>query len=110
MATYIIDEDILITRQEGDDADIVFTVPDVLSLNGATAKFQAYNTDGVKIIDKSIGSGIAIDGQKITIDLIPFDTLNKANVHRWELEITTSQNKVITIGRGSLKITKQLIK
>lgn len=40
MATYLIAREITITRQEGDAADVVVTVPSTLSMTGKTARFQ----------------------------------------------------------------------
>lgn len=104
MPTYLIKSDITITRQEGDVADIVITVPVLLSMTGKTAKFSVFDTNNKAIIAKTTGT-LTIDGQVITIQLLPADTLRKAGKHRWELEVVDA-NGPITIGRGPFVIVK----
>jgi len=104
MATYLIANEITITRQAGDLADITFTVPDVLSMSGKTAKFEVIDKNR-KTILKKVSPDITISGQVITIPLIPSDTQNYPGTHYWELKVSTP----ITIGHGSFVITKTII-
>lgn len=106
MATYLISREITITRQEGDTADIVVTVPSTLSMTGKTARFQVRDSGNRVIINKE--DEIAIVGQGITILLAANDTARHAGKHRWELEVSDA-NGPITIGRGDFIIVKQLI-
>jgi hypothetical protein len=108
MAAYIIKSEIKITRQEGDDSEIVIIVPDILSLNSSTAKFQVKSQCGL-IFQRASGDGITINGQTISIILVPANTKGKSGKYRWELEITTGTGKIITIGRGDFVIEKELI-
>jgi len=106
MATYLIAQEIAITRQEGDLADVVFVVPDVLSMTGKEATFKV-NSDkyGSFIAKESSAGDITIVGQTITIPLLAADTKDKKGRHRWELEVTGP----ITIGRGVFNVIKELI-
>lgn len=106
MATYLISREITITRQEGDAADVVVTVPATLSMTGKTARFQVRDSGNRVIINKE--DEIAIVGQGITILLDPEDTARHSGRHRWELEVRDA-NGPITIGRGDFIIVKQLI-
>jgi hypothetical protein len=112
MATYLIESEIALTRQEGDNCDIQFKdVPIELNLTGASAKFEVkrkLKTD-TPIITKTVGSGITISGQDITISLLPVDTKGNSGRWRWELQITLADLSIITIGRGCLNITPELI-
>ena len=98
MTTYLIAREIPITRQEGDVADIVITVPAVLSLVGKKVRFQVRDINGRVIMDKK-DAGLTIDGQVISIPLYPDDTTRRAGKHRWELEVS-DDNGPITIGKG----------
>jgi hypothetical protein len=107
MPTYLIGKEIAITRQEGDVADIVVTVPDILSMDGKTARFQVRDAGNRMIINKD-QTGIDIDGQIITIELQPADTSKKSGKYRWELEVADDDGP-ITIGRGNFDIVKTMI-
>lgn len=104
MSTYLIANEITITRQAGDLADITFTVPEVLSMTGKTAKFQVFDKNRTAIIEKA-APDLVVNGQVITIPLLAADTQNYAGSHYWELEVTGP----ITIGHGPFIITKTFI-
>ena len=104
MATYLIANEITITRQAGDLADITFAVPDVLSMSGKTAKFQVFDKNRNAIIEKE-HPNLTVNGQTITIPLLPDDTKDKSGTYYWELEVSSP----ITIGHGQFIITKTLI-
>lgn len=111
MATYIIDREYQITRQEGDHADVVFEVPEALVLDGATEViFQVRSADGKLYINKSteLAGGVTVAGQVIAIELVPEDTKRRAGAQKWELQVTV-QGKVYTIGRGVFLIVNELI-
>lgn len=107
MATYLISREKTITRQEGDVADIVITVPALLSMTGKTAHFAVADNGGRNVINKE--KDISIDEQVISIVLKPEDTSRKAGKYRWELEVKDA-NGPITIGKGDFIIVKQLIR
>lgn len=112
MATYLIGREIPITRQEGDNADIVIQVPVELSLAGdVSLRFQVTDKkDTYVVFEKNIGNGATIAGQVITIILLPEDTTGFNGVFKWELEVTkASDYGIVTIGRGDFKIIKQII-
>lgn len=108
MTTYLTKTNKALTRQEGDNASIVFIVPDILPLTGRTATFKAVDSRNRTTLSKTFGSGLSISGQQISITLLPDDTKGHAGSHRWELELSTPQ--VITIARGSLTIIPEIIK
>jgi hypothetical protein len=110
MTTYIVAEEITITRQEGDHADVTIVVPASLSMVSATAKFQVNSAKGTLIFLKSSATtGLDINAQTITVTILPADTKGKSGTHRWELEITNSASKIITAGRGDFEIIKEEI-
>lgn len=108
MTTYLIRREKTLTRQEGDVADIVITVPAIISMTGRTAKFQVRDKYNKVIITKS-GNGLTVNGQVITIPLLPADTEGKGEKNRWELEVINSSGP-ITIGKGPFFITGTDIK
>jgi hypothetical protein len=109
MTTYLIKAQITITRQEGDTADIVITVPALLSMTGYEAQFKVYNTAGQAVLSKASPATITVDGQIITIPLLAADTKGKPGTHKWELQIAKT-GSVITIGKGQFVIVSELIK
>ena len=110
MATFLIKREITITRQEGDTADVVIVVPDVINMTNYQARFSAKDSNGRTVFDKkSENAELTISGQTITVPLLIADTKRKAGKHRWELQIT-NENEVITIGRGVFVIVNELIK
>jgi len=110
MATYLIAREITIKRQEGDVADVTFTVPSVLSMTDKGATFQVRNSGGRILMSKTnTDSTLTINGQVIYIPLLPADTLRKDGVHRWELQIDTTGGP-ITAGRGNFEIIKETVR
>ena len=107
MATYLIAREITITRQEGDVADIVITVPAALSMTARTPVFQVRDTSNRAIINKTTPA-ITVQAQVINIPLLPADTKGKPGKHRWELQVTDT-NGPVTIGRGNFEIIKEII-
>lgn len=108
MSTYLIKSEKTITRQEGDVADIVITVPALLSLSGMTAKFQV-SDNSHKIVISKLDDDIAINDQVINIPLLPEDTEGFAGKFRWELQVV-NEDGPITIGKGPFNITGTDIK
>jgi hypothetical protein len=112
MATYLIKEDIDITRQEGDTADIVFDMPVLLDMGSyPVVKFQTKKTyGGTIILNKTVGSGLAVVGQVITVTLDSVDTKGaNRGTFKWELEISNDTPEIITVGRGTFTVVKELI-
>ena len=109
MPTYLVKKEIAITRQEGDTADVVFTVPEVLDLSLYLIRFHVMDNNRRFIFYKNTEVGtIQKDGQTITIPLSALDTKTKTGTHRWEMELF-NQNENITIGKGSFVIIPELI-
>jgi hypothetical protein len=110
MSTYIISSEIQLIRQEGDTSDIVFVVPDVLSLTTFTEiKFSVFRNSSV-IIEKLLSDGsISVLSQTITIDLLPDDTKGYSGDYKWELEISNLTPTIITIGRGMFTLIAEQI-
>ena len=106
MATYLIEEEAVITRQEGDIADVEITVPSELPLDGHGVTFQVKAAGGRVLINKKDTTNtLTITDQDIYIPLLPADTRGKDGVHRWELQVDTEDGP-ITIGRGDFRIIK----
>lgn len=104
MSTYLIAAEKTITRQEGDDADIVIIIPDEFSMTGATVIFQVEDTKGNVIFTKTPTPALQI----ITITLAAGDTKGKYGNKRWELQVT-KDSKITTLGRGDFIIVKEMI-
>jgi len=104
MASYLITQEITITRQEGDTADIEFTVPDVLDITNATVIFQIRNAKNT-ILYNAAPVPVA---QDITVPLLPATTKGYSGRHRWELQVNIS-GAIITIGKGDFVILPEQI-
>jgi hypothetical protein len=108
MTTYLIKRERTITRQEGDVADVVFTVPNIFNLVGKTIKFKVYTYAKEEILELSSGNGITVDTQTITCLLSPSLLVGYAGKHRWELEASDITGP-ITIGKGDFIVTGENI-
>lgn len=107
MTTYRIGKELTITRQEGDVADVVITVPDVLPMAGRTAVFGVFDRAGRQVFSKDVD--IVVVGQVLSIPLLPLDTQRRSGELCWELEVTDSAGP-ITIGRGKFIVEPTLIR
>jgi len=105
MSTYLIASEKTITRQEGDDADLVITVPALYSMTSATVIFEVQDSKGNVIFTKTPTPAL----QVITITFNAVDTKGYAGNKRWELQCTKG-GKIATLGRGDFIITKEMIK
>lgn len=111
MSAYIVTEKILIKRQEGDyPATIKIVVPESIDMSLYTeVKFCVFTEADVLVFSKTItNSGVEVTGQDIDVTLTASDTIGKSGKHKWECEISNS-NEAITIGEGIFMIKKQLI-
>ena len=108
MQSYIITAEIEITRQEGDTGSIVMTVPAVLNPANYTITFTVKERKGTTIFTKGNTDWIRAS-QQITCYLAAVDTKGYAGNHEWELQFT-SLTEVITVGRGSFKIIREVIR
>lgn len=108
MTTYLIKRTRTITRQAGDVADIVFTVPEVLSLVGKEVTFCIADSSKSTLITKSLNNGAIVVEQVITILLDPQDTTGLEGTYLWELQISDTDGP-ITIGRGEFIIIGEII-
>lgn len=107
MATYLKGQSPEITRQEGDDADITFIIPDIINTDGAILKFQVFRAYvPLPILEKQI----TMSGQQATIVLDKSDTKGKSGNHLYEIELTLSHGKVVTVAQNKFNITPELIK
>lgn len=111
MATYLINNEITINRQEGDTCDVTFTsVPPEINLTDATAKFQVKESaTATPIISKTTDDDISIVSQDIVVNLLPEDTKGHSGRWKWELEVVLADTSVITLGRGCFNIIAELI-
>jgi|GEM_PF-3965241 hypothetical protein len=107
MPSYIVQEEILITRQAGDSFDIVITIPNTHPMIGATIKFAIALRNMVFVL-KTL-EDCTVNGQELTINFQPADTTGKSGPFNWELEITSSNGLVNTLGRGPFYLIKELI-
>lgn len=113
MATFLVKKPITITRQSGDDCDIVFNIPIIFSLTGVTLRFALFEKNNAtrKIFLLKQAPDIIISDQRVEISIHSSDTENKEGTYTWELEaLNTSTNKVVTIGFGDFKLIQTLIK
>jgi len=107
MATYLIANEITITRQEGDTADIEFELDEVLDISTLNPYFSVQTYKGIEILTKEPADFLKI-GQELTCFITEEDTKGKAGNYRWELELVNGST-VITVGRGDFIIVKELI-
>ena len=119
--TYLIDEDLDFTRQQGDTAAIEFNsyIDEGLDLTGYTIKFKAYKA-GVAVIEKSTDddivvtditdSALVVEGQNIYILLAASDTEELTGTLKHEIEISKDvgleTESIITIAKGTIKMVK----
>ncbi len=107
MATsYIVKQEILIERQEGDTGSIVLTVPDIISMVDAEIKFGVFTQGGEEIFLKETADVTVVD-QTITVPLVIDDNAGKKGTHVWELTVLPPGSQRITVGKGDFKIVKK---
>jgi hypothetical protein len=110
MPTYLVERPITITRQEGDLADIVFTIPAILNPADYGIRLSVKDDKGRTVLKMDTAANdITVQDQMVTIPLLPADTKGKPGNHKWEVEIYKDDGP-ITIGYGSFVITPELIK
>lgn len=105
MATYLIKQEKQITRQEGDTADVVFTLPELINPSEYEIKFSVFSNvaQGTLLFEKQ--EEITIEEQVVTVPILPADTLHQEGDRYWELSISNESAKH-TIGKGKFKIVK----
>lgn len=109
MATYLIDKEIEIIRQEGDTADIVIEAPPFFDISGATVRFKVKDADGIAFTKDS--EDCTIEDQVLSIPIEPADTRGKAGRYRWELQFQKPATfGTVTAGRGTFVIIAEQIK
>lgn len=109
-SSYIVRTPVAIQRQAGDTGSIVFIVPVALSLTGfTTALFQVRNFRDEVVFEKETPTDVTIVSQTITVNLASVDTtdIDTTNLYDWELQIS-STTEVITVGKGTLEILKEI--
>ena len=112
MASYTIKRDITIIRQEGDNSDVIITIPDVLNIDNADITFLVVTSTKDEIIKKTLLDGITKDSQIITVKLDPVDTKGYYGNHKWELQLndqTVDSYGIVTVGKGIFTINKEFI-
>jgi hypothetical protein len=106
MATYLKGNSRKIVRQEGDDADVTITIPEMLPVVGATLKFAVFKQwQKVPFINKSV----VMATQAVTIPLVPDDTKGHPGLHFYEIEIVKPDGKILTAATNQFEILKELI-
>lgn len=106
MASYKVKERLKITRQAGNDCDVVINVPDVFQVAGTTFKFGVFEKiQPHRMVFEKSGADIVATGQRLVVPIAKADTLNKHGLHEWELE-ATKDGKDITIGFGDFELIK----
>lgn len=111
MPTYLIKKEKPITRQEGDTAEVVVVVPDVIDMGSYEVQFKVTDSSRRAVFSKSSGAGtITVSGQTVTIPIAADDTKRKPGKHSWEMQITNNTPEVITIGRGPFVIVGEMIR
>lgn len=107
MATYLKGKSRKIVRQEGDDADVTITIPDLLPVVGATLKFCVFK-QGQKV--PFINKEVVMAAQTVAIPLLPGDTKGHPGLHFFEIEIVRPDGKILTAATNHFEIIKELIK
>lgn len=107
MNSYIITQEITITRQEGDTGVLQFVVPNILNPANFDITFQVWrmSRENSLLFKKEDWT---VEGQQITTSLTEADTKGFAGRWRWEMQFTSAV-EIITVGRGAFEIIKELI-
>lgn len=111
MATYIVKKDIKITRQAGDDCDVIFQIPDTIQLIASNFKFAVFRVGSSQVepILLKQGADAVFDGTKLTVVIAGTETFRYSGNFKWELEATIDSRKV-TIGKGDFELIKTYMK
>lgn len=97
--------------QEGNIADFEINVTVPASLAGCGASMEVRTRAGTLLFRKKTSAGtLTIAGQKISGSLDTTDTLNRAGVHNYELDILNAQGKPFATIGGTFTITAQINK
>jgi hypothetical protein len=112
-SSYIIVEEVTLTRQEGDTGELAFIVPEVLDPSLFTITLQVRTVPGEnevvgRLVLEKTGDDWTVEGQNISAPLEEADTKYWAGTHRWEMQFTDVQ-QVITVGKGDFIITGEII-
>lgn len=107
MATYLKGKSVEIVRQEGDDADVTITIPELLPVVGAILKFYVFKQHKREAF---IRKEVTMTSQTTTITLAAGDTKGHAGRHFYEIEIVRADGKVLTAATNYFTIIKELIR
>lgn len=99
MATYNVKEPIDITRQEANDSDLTFVVPNALNIVNADCTLKVYTDLRNPIISKTMTATTQI----IYFAFTDTEMTNKKGRYQWQLNVTIGAN-VYTIGKGPFNI------
>ena len=73
-----------------------------------TAKNTAHDTDDAAIVQKALGTGIAVvDATNLTLDIVPQDTADISTVYSalvWDVQIQEAGGAVRTVASGTLQV------
>jgi hypothetical protein len=105
MNTYLIAREIAITRQEGNVANVVITVPDLFPMEGRSAIFEVTDQTTRTLFKKTESDGLTISGQIITVSLEEKDTDRRVGMHHWKLRATGGEG-IVDIGNGPFIVVK----
>ena len=106
--SYIVKTKYKITRQAGDTGEIVFIVPEAISLTTMDVLFQVRDDRGKLLFEKKTeDSEITIIDQEITILLENEDTALKHGEYNWELELHNT-TEVSTIAKGQFILIEEI--
>jgi hypothetical protein len=94
-------------RIAGTSIELKLVFPALMPLTGVlTAKFGLFDSQYQVGADKTLGNGIAITGQDLTITIPAEDTAGLEGVHKFEFWLNLADGKVA--GQGVLILIKSL--
>jgi hypothetical protein len=109
MPTYLVTKRLKITRQSGDDFDVVIHIPELFPTENTSFKFGIFDKkNSNKLLIQKESPTVTTSGQTITVPFSKPETTNKYGSYVWELE-AIKDGKTSTIGMGDFELVQTLI-
>lgn len=97
----------------GDHKLLIFTVEDITSIEGATVEWKmAKSVSREPVIEKSNDSGLQINNNTFTVEILPEDTedLDTKSDYYHEAELMDEEGNISTVSIGKVTLHPTLIK
>ena len=107
--SFVVTEEITITRQAGDTGQIWFILPDVIDPTGCDAQFQIRDRRDNLVCTMQTPDTITIDGLNVYVTLSVDDFPTKEGAFRYEAELWDDE-KNITFAKGPFVVLRNISK